>query len=373
MKIAFIIRMFQAKNFHGGGEKLFYNLINRFADDGHLVDIYCSSSDVESAKNINKIKVVDVHYDHNRPQTMEFFYNQVKILIKDENYDAVISENITPPVDMVFLQGHSLVNRLKKTKNPLEAFLYNFRKVKKDRIKYQKKWMEQGYRRIFVVSELLKQDIVENFGVAPEKIAVIYPGVETANPVTARSEAIHTFGLIAPGFKIKGGFVLLKALNILKKRGYKFKTKIIYPKFNKNLGVKILINLYNLADNVEFLPYQDNLAGFYGAIDCLVVPSIEDTFNIAALEAMAFGKPIIISNNAGACELVSNGENGFRFNIRQNGIKNLAHRLMFFLDNPELHAQLSCGAMETAMRYGWDRVYKETAALVQRDNFMDNG
>ncbi|NLF83359.1 MAG: glycosyltransferase, partial [Candidatus Gastranaerophilales bacterium] len=182
-KIAFVIRMFQQKAFHGGGEKLFYNLIRRFSRDGWQVDVYCSQSDAEQADFVNRLTVLNTRYNHNVPRTMEAFYDEVKKLIEPEDYDYVVSENITPPIGITFLQGHSLVNRLKKTKNPLEAFLYNFRKVKKERIKYQAKWMKQGYRKIFVVSELHKRDIIENFNIAEEKISVVYPGVDVPEKV----------------------------------------------------------------------------------------------------------------------------------------------------------------------------------------------
>ena len=70
-KIAFIIRMFQEKSFHGGGEKLFYKLIKKFCEDGIAVDIYCSKSDAQQARYVNKITILNEHYDHNKPETME--------------------------------------------------------------------------------------------------------------------------------------------------------------------------------------------------------------------------------------------------------------------------------------------------------------
>jgi len=353
-KIAFVIRMYQEQDFHGGGEKLFYNLIKRLKNDGHIVHVYCSTA----ASTAKDVRVINEEYDHNNPQTMEKFYDRAGEIIKNEGYDLVISENITPPLGMTFLQGHSLVNRLRKNKNPLEAFLYNFRKTKKQRIKYQKKWLKQCYTKIFAVSELLKQDIVENFGVSPDNITVIYPGVDLpecqAKP-DAEPNDITTYGLLAPGFKIKGGFVFLKALSLLKKRGYSFNAKIVYPKYKKNLWVKFLVHLYNLKNNVEFLGYQMDTTNFYSSIDCLVVPSLEDTFNLAALEAMAHCLPVIISNNAGACEIINEGENGFVFNIRKNSAENLARKLMAFIDE---RPDLSDNARKTAEEHSWDKFYK---------------
>lgn len=145
-KIALVLRLFQEKNFHGGGEKLFSKLILGFIQKGDLVDIYCSKSDIESFDGVNKIVLIDENYDHNDPLSMEKFYQKAKKLIDKEHYDHVISENITPPMDITFLQGHSLINRFKAHKNLFEKFIYKFRPVKIQRIKYQK----NGWNKVII-------------------------------------------------------------------------------------------------------------------------------------------------------------------------------------------------------------------------------
>jgi len=367
-KIAFVIKLFQKHKFHGGGEKFFYNLIKRFSAQNYLIDIYCSESDTEIYEGINKIIVVNKPYNHLNPKTMEVFYNEVKTLVKDADYDFIISENITPPVDITVLHGHSLINRLKRDKNPLEAFFYKFRKVKTERIKFQQKWINQGYRHIFVVSEVLKKDIMDNYGISEDKISVVYPGVdisENADTPTMRqfNDNITTFGLSAPGFKIKGGFIFLKALGILKKKNCKFKARIIYPKYKNNLGVMLLIKLLGIEKNIEFLDYQKNIHDFYGSIDCLVAPSVEDTFNIAVLEAMANHKPCIVSTNAGACEIIrdtiiNSEKNGYVFDMKNNPAKNLAKKMALFIENAEKNCIIAQNAFETAKFYNWDKTFE---------------
>ncbi|MDD3013832.1 MAG: glycosyltransferase family 4 protein [Candidatus Gastranaerophilales bacterium] len=363
-KIAFIIKLFQSNSFHGGGEKLFYNIINNFAKDGNLVDIYCSKSDVDNLQGINKIIVIDKIYDHTEPETMEIFYDEIKKLVSNSEYDYIISENITPSIDITFLQGHSLVHRQRKLKNLFESFLYNFRSVKKKRIKYQQKWLQEGYRKIFVVSNVLKNDIITNFNIPEDKISVVYPGVNVScefKPEFKEKDHI-VFGLSAPGFKIKGGYILLKALYLLKNKGYKFKARIIYPKFKKNLWVKFLVKLYKIENNVEFLPLQKDMKSFYDSIDCVVIPSLEDTFGLVALEGMSYGKPCIASLNAGASEIIQEGCNGFIFKLDKNAFKNFAEKMMFFMDNKEDHEKYSKKSIETAKFYSWDKTYKDLLA-----------
>jgi L-malate glycosyltransferase len=48
-----------------------------------------------------------------------------------------------------------------------------------------------------------------------------------------------------------------------------------------------------------------------GGALALILPSYEEQFGIVATEALAAGIPVIISQNCGACDLISNGQNGF--------------------------------------------------------------
>jgi glycosyltransferase involved in cell wall biosynthesis len=57
-----------------------------------------------------------------------------------------------------------------------------------------------------------------------------------------------------------------------------------------------------------------SLGSWYQSCDIFVFPSLEDTWANVVAEAMAFGKPILCSKDAGTTELVWDGENGFIFN-----------------------------------------------------------
>lgn len=360
-KIAFVLRLVQVDKFHGGGEKLFYNLIKKFSEDGYLVDIYCSSSDIEKYPGINKIIVVDEDYHHLKPQVLETFYEKVRELIFKESYDYVVSENITPPLDITYIQGHSMVHRQKSVKHPLEALFYMFRKVKRERIKYQYKWIKEGYRKLFIPSYKVKQDLVENFGVEPEKIVVVYPGVdldETESIDFDKVQSEFTFGMSAPGFEKKGGYIFLKALKLLKDKKLKFKAKIIYPKYNTNILAKLFVKILGLEKNIEFLGFQKDMKSFYQSVDCIVMPSKEDSFGMVALEGMANGKISIVSSYAGASEIIDDGENGFVFDM-SSPEKNLMKKMSFILENKDCMNLIRKKGFETSLIYSWDKVYRD--------------
>jgi glycosyltransferase involved in cell wall biosynthesis len=73
----------------------------------------------------------------------------------------------------------------------------------------------------------------------------------------------------------------------------------------------------------------------------MTLVSHSETFSIAALEAMALGKPMVMSDTGGAGELVAPGEQGFLF--RPGDVATLAEHLRS-LASPALRARLGAAA-----------------------------
>jgi N-acetyl-alpha-D-glucosaminyl L-malate synthase BshA len=70
-----------------------------------------------------------------------------------------------------------------------------------------------------------------------------------------------------------------------------------------------------IAHRVEFLGNVTPVEGVLGAGDLFLLPSNEESFGLAALEAMACGVPVIASNAGGLPELIAHGEGGWVFPI----------------------------------------------------------
>lgn len=59
-------------------------------------------------------------------------------------------------------------------------------------------------------------------------------------------------------------------------------------------------------------------------IDLVVVPSqYYETFGFNTLEALSFGKPVIVTENVGAKDLVLNGKNGFILKEKEQWISTI--------------------------------------------------
>lgn len=71
----------------------------------------------------------------------------------------------------------------------------------------------------------------------------------------------------------------------------------------ENLGVR---------DRIQLLGNQDHVQPLLACCDVFLLPSEEESFGLAALEALACGVPAVTSDVGGLGELVDNGVNGYR-------------------------------------------------------------
>lgn len=86
-------------------------------------------------------------------------------------------------------------------------------------------------------------------------------------------------------------------------------------------------------------------------------PSVDDGFGLVALEAMAAGLPVIITDHVGAKDIMTNGIEGFVVPIRD--VEKLQEKIAYFYENPEAVTEMGRRGRKLAEQYGWSR-YGET-------------
>ena len=66
-----------------------------------------------------------------------------------------------------------------------------------------------------------------------------------------------------------------------------------------------------VADDVEFLGEQDQVVPLLSVADVFLLPSVQESFGLAALEAMACEVPVVASRVGGLPEVIEDGVSGF--------------------------------------------------------------
>ena len=73
----------------------------------------------------------------------------------------------------------------------------------------------------------------------------------------------------------------------------------------------LIIKHGSLGDLIQANGAMKDIKDFYNSCDVICLPSIDEGWGMVTLEALAQGKPIIVTTNVGASSLIKNGFNGF--------------------------------------------------------------
>lgn len=109
----------------------------------------------------------------------------------------------------------------------------------------------------------------------------------------------------------------------------------------------------------------DENPAFYALCECFLMPSIFEEWGLVANEAMACGRPVIASREAGCAEdLIVEGVTGFTF--PSNNTEALTQAMNRFVEDPELSDQLGHNALRHIRRFGCENFGEQAVLCAQR-------
>jgi L-malate glycosyltransferase len=94
-----------------------------------------------------------------------------------------------------------------------------------------------------------------------------------------------------------------------------------------------------IDDRVEVLGEQDQVVTLLSVSDLFLLPSMQESFGLAALEAMACEVPVVASRVGGLSEVIEHGRTGFLHDL--DDLDGMADSGVALLTNPELHAAIA--------------------------------
>ncbi len=202
------------------------------------------------------------------------------------------------------------------------------------------RYAPQPKRRVVLTSQALFKDFVAAYPRAASMTEVIAPGVEQAPGAckpAQQQEARAQLGLPLQGrgllfvgndFRKKGLPALLRALATLPQEVW----LAVVGQSRQEAEMRALARDLGVTDRVWFLGMQTDMDTVYRAGDILVHPTLEDTYAMVVLEAMAHGLPVVVSGApwCGISAELSDGVNAVLLHDPQSahGMVNALERLL---------------------------------------------
>jgi glycosyltransferase involved in cell wall biosynthesis len=145
----------------------------------------------------------------------------------------------------------------------------------------------------------------------------------------------------------------VKALQILSKRYEKI--KLVFNGGGRREEIAKLCEQLGVRDKVLFLRSgtDEELAEFYAACDAFLFPA-QITWGLAVVEAMAAGKPVIVSRKCGVSEIIEDNVNGIL--VDQANPEKLAEQVENLINNKSLREKLGANAYEYVKTHlSWEK------------------
>jgi glycogen(starch) synthase len=206
---------------------------------------------------------------------------------------------------------------------------------------------------IIAVSNYTRNIIINRYGVPPEKVEVVYNGVEfngksdASFPRTRPDKTVLFLGRVTMQ---KGPeYFLFAAKKVVEKMdNVKFVMAgdgdMLYRSIdlaaNLGIGQKVFFTRFLRGADVDRA---------YQMADLYVMPSVSEPFGIAPLEAIQHNVPALVSKTSGIAEAFRNA-----LKVDFWDINEMANKMVAVLRYPPLHDMLCAEGRKEALRFRWE-------------------
>ncbi len=343
MKILLILEYYYPNI--GGLEKLFKQLADKLAADGHQITVLTNriSEDQPWKEQTGNVTILRYRFRNRYLFTLLALFPALRLarnadLIQTTSYNAGF-----PAFLAGWLSGKKVVITFHEVWGKLWYELpYMGRFSKMLHATFEQFLLKLPFTRFVAVSEFTRRKLHEA-GIKSNRITRIYNGIEyeklQMEPLKGQSNNRYTFLYFGRLGISKGLDVLLEAIEHLSKEATDFTVILVLPR----KPVKMLTLIHRdiekrgISENVSIrqeLSNEELVQQIRGA-DAVIIPSYSEGFCFTAAETVALGQPIISSHQGALPEVVGGN----------------------FLSYDNQDPVLLAKAMKTALEGRWD--YKE--------------
>ena len=230
-----------------------------------------------------------------------------------------------------------------------------------------------GLDRIIAVSHSTRNDALEWLGLAPEKVTVIYEGVDerffaradaaTVADTRARyglpTEFLLSVATLEPRKNLPG---LLRAYRTLVDDRFDPPPLALVGAMGwENAELRQTLETLRLGDRVVFTGFVDgaDLPALYQMASLLVAPSLYEGFGLPLLEAMASGTPAVASATSSLGEIAADAA----LTVDPTNTEAIAGAIRMALEDTPTRRRLVEAGLARAAGFTWRRCAEQTLAL----------
>ncbi|HEY74904.1 MAG TPA: glycosyltransferase family 4 protein [Thermoflexia bacterium] len=239
----------------------------------------------------------------------------------------------------------------------------------------QIEWAVRRAHHILTISETTRQDLLRLLDVPPEKVTTVYLAADPAFrplPLSTVQTTLARYslepgyllfvGTLEPRKNLPGLFAAYRLL--LDRKITEAPLVVVGGRGWLYEGIFAAVEDMALGDRVRFLegvPSADLPALYNGAV-LLALPSFYEGFGLTALEAMACGTPVVVSDRGALPEVV--GEAGVR--VDPEDVEGIAEGMATLLSDPRLREQLVAMGRARAAELTWEKTAHGTLDVYRR-------
>jgi glycosyltransferase involved in cell wall biosynthesis len=227
---------------------------------------------------------------------------------------------------------------------------------------------KQGFEkadRVIPVGGFMRNVLIEKYGVAPDKIHVVYNGIDSI-----KKDLPPTLGELKKlGFKIvlyHGRITLQKGpeyfVRAAKRVSEYFKKVVFVVSGSGDMQEYMISEAARLGVLGKFIfagaLWGDERDRVYQAADIFVMPSVSEPFGITALEAVINGTPVLVSKQSGVAEVLKNALKADFWDTDE-----MANKIVSVLKYKSLKKDLRGESGKEAKHLTWSRAADEVIGV----------
>jgi glycosyltransferase involved in cell wall biosynthesis len=219
---------------------------------------------------------------------------------------------------------------------------------------------------IICISEDSRDILADHYGIAPDELAVVHPGVDINRfyPIAGTQKLPNSLLFVGRVDRRKGADFLIRSLPYVIE--HIPEVQLYVGGRGKDLArLRHFVDTCGLSKNVKFLGFipDDQLNLWYNKVQCVVVPSVFEGFGLTAVEAMAAGTGVICTRVDALRAIVQKSNCGYL--VDYGDTTALSRTIISMLKDSKKQNEFSQKGREAVERhYNWDTQMNELSKVL---------